>query len=168
MTLTRDKWAEWLLDRRHGGDPDALRATLEHLGRVRDRVLDAAEIRPGEVVLDVGCGDGLIAFGALERVGADGHVVFSDISDDLLATCRERAADVGALDRCSFVRASAEALEGIADESVDVVTTRSVVIYLPFEAKQRALEAFWRVLRPGGRAVLWEPINRFPQREDSF
>jgi 2-polyprenyl-3-methyl-5-hydroxy-6-metoxy-1,4-benzoquinol methylase len=60
-TRARDRWAAWLLERRHGGDPEALRVTLEHLGRVRERVLDAAAIAPGETVLDVGCGDGLIA-----------------------------------------------------------------------------------------------------------
>ena len=160
-----DRWAAWLLERRHGGDRDALVRTLEHLGRVRDRVLDTAEVREGDTLLDVGCGDGLIAFGALDR-GASG--VFSDVSQDLLDICRERAEELGVLDRCRFVRASAENLTGIADASVDVVTTRSVLIYLPYDAKQRALEEFHRVLRPGGRAVLWEPINRFTSRDDAF
>jgi ubiquinone/menaquinone biosynthesis C-methylase UbiE len=164
----RDRWAEWLLERRHGGDPDALEATLSRLGQVRDRVLEAAEIREGEVVLDVGCGDGLIAFGALDRVGESGRVVFSDVSQDLLDVCRERAAELGLLARCDFVRSAAEELAAVPDESVDVLTTRSVLIYLPFAQKQRAFDEFHRVLRSGGRAVLWEPINRFPQQEDSF
>lgn len=164
----RDRWAAWLLERRHGGDPDALRATLEKLGHVRDRVLDTAELRPGEVVLDVGCGDGLIAFGALDRVGTTGSVIFSDVSQDLLDVCRGRAEELGALDRCDFLLAGADNLAPIADASVDVVTTRSVLIYLPYEQKQRALEEFLRVLRPGGRAALWEPINVFANRENDF
>ena len=124
---------------------------------VRDTVLDKARLQPGDTVLDVGTGDGLIAFGALERLGPSGHVVFSDISQDLLDHCRAAAAAEGLLDRCRFVLASADSLDGIADASVDVVTTRSVLIYV--KDKTEALQAFYRVLRPGGRISVFEPIN---------
>ena len=166
----RDKWADWLLERRHGGDAQALEATVRGLGPVRDRVLDGARVHEGDVVLDVGCGDGLIAFGALERVGKNGRVIFSDVSRDLLDRCRELAAEMGALDRCEFVLAEAQRLEELADESVDVVTTRSVVIYVPLEEKQRAFDEFFRVLRPRGRLSMFEPINRFgyPEPDDRF
>ena len=130
---------------------------LEKLAGTRDRVLDGARLEEGETLLDVGCGEGLIAFGALER-GA-GHVVFADISEDLLAFCRDTADALGLAERCSFVRAGADELEGVADASVDVVATRSVLIYVA--AKQRAFEEFFRVLRPGGRIAIWEPINSF-------
>jgi hypothetical protein len=52
----RDKWSEWLLGRRDGGDPEQREKALEYLLPIRDRVLDNARIRPGEVVLDVGAG----------------------------------------------------------------------------------------------------------------
>jgi ubiquinone/menaquinone biosynthesis C-methylase UbiE len=153
----RDIWAEWLAEHRYGGDPEVRREMLERLGSVREKVLDRAAFAEGETLLDVGCGEGLIGFGALER-GA-GHVVFSDISDDLLDLCRETADALGVLDRCSFVNAEAENLAGINDASVDVVTTRSVLIYV--KEKARAFGEFFRVLRPGGRLSLFEPINRF-------
>ena len=155
-----DIWADWLRGRRSGGDPEYERAVLEALGDVRDRVLENAGLRAGETLLDVGCGNGLIGFGALER-GAD--VVFSDISDALLADCRTLAESAEALDRCRFVNAPADELAGIADGSVDVVTTRSVLIYV--EDKEGAFSEFQRVLRPGGRISLFEPINRFGMRE---
>lgn len=66
---------------------------------------------------------------------------------------------VGVLDRCSFVNASADDLRAIDDGSIDVVTTRSVLIYIT--DKDRAFREFARVLRPGGRISLLEPINRF-------
>src|SRR5204863_4709031 len=113
--VTRDRWAEWLAVRRFGGDPDVRRLHLERLSATRDRVLDLAEPGPGETLLDVGCGEGLIGFGALER-GA-GHVVFSDISDDLLDFCREAADGLGVSERCSFVNAGADALVGVDDAS---------------------------------------------------
>ena len=146
------------MDTRFGGDPAAReRLITELLYPVRDTVLDKAEFQPGDIVLDVGTGDGLIAFGALERLGPSGHVVFSDISQDLLDHCRAAAAAKGLLDRCCFVLASADSLDGIADASVDVVTTRSVLIYV--KDKTEALRAFYRVLRPGGRISVFEPIN---------
>ena len=53
------------------------------------------------------------------------------------------------VERCSFVKAAADDLAGVANESVDVVTTRSVLIYVADKA--RAVDEFMRVLRPGGR-----------------
>ena len=155
----RDRWARWLLERRHGGDAEARRRVLEALAPVRERVLDNARVAAGEVVLDVGCGDGLLGFGALERVGANGRVVFSDVSEDLLDQCLALAGQLGALERCAFVRASAEDLADVADRSADVVTTRSVLIFL--KEKAEAIAEFHRVLRPGGRLSIFEPINRF-------
>jgi arsenite methyltransferase len=160
MSTTRDRWSEWLAVRRFGGDPEIRRRNLERLAERRDRVLDLADLVPGETLLDVGCGEGLIGFGALER-GA-GHVVFSDISADLLDFCREAATELDVLDRSSFVKASADDLREIEDTSVDVVTTRSVLIYV--SDKQAAFAEFARVLRPGGRISLFEPINRFAER----
>ena len=154
-------WAEWLAVHRYGGDPEVRRRMREELVPVRDKVLDLARVAEGETLLDVGCGEGMVGFGALER-GA-GHVVFSDISDDLLEFCRKGAQGLGLSDRCSFVRADAAALDGMEDGSVDAVTTRSVLIYVA--EKARAFREFIRVLRPGGRLAFFEPINRFGMEE---
>jgi len=162
----RDIWAEWLAVHRSGGDPEVRRKMLEGLANVRDQVLDRAQLAEGETLLDVGCGEGLIGFGALER-GA-GHVTFSDISEDLLEVCHAAAEELGVHDRCSVVQAGAEDLAQIAERTVDVVATRSVLIYV--KDKRRVFEEFLRVLRPGGRAVVWEPINRFgmDERREGF
>jgi ubiquinone/menaquinone biosynthesis C-methylase UbiE len=156
---TQDKWAEWLLNRRHGGDPNQLEVTLDFLRPVRERVLTNAAVKEGDVVLDVGTGDGLIAFGALDLAGERGRVIFSDVSEDLLAHTRTLAGEMEVLDRCAFLLTAAEDLGALDDASVDVVTTRSVLIYV--EDKLRAFEEFHRVLRPGGRLSIFEPINIF-------
>jgi ubiquinone/menaquinone biosynthesis C-methylase UbiE len=130
----RDRWHRWLLDIRHGGDPAQLDLVRRELALIRDQVLDRAAVRSDDTLLDVGTGDGLVAFGALDRLGPDGRVVFSDISSDLLEHCRAAAAAAGQLDRCSFVAASADRLAGIADASVDVVTARSALIYVADKA----------------------------------
>jgi SAM-dependent methyltransferase len=160
-STTRDRWAEWLAERRFGGDPAFRADVLARLADTRDAVLDRADLRKGETLLDVGCGEGLLGFGALER-GA-GSVIFSDVSTDLLDFCREAASELGVLDRCRFVEAGADDLGSIDDESVDVVTTRSVLIYV--KEKAAAFGEFARVLRPGGRISIWEPINRFGSEE---
>lgn len=156
-----DCWAEWIRTRRSGGDPEYEAKTLENLAVVRDRVLDAAALERGETLLDVGCGNGLIGFGALDR-GAR-QVVFADVSAALLEDCRELAAKAGVVGRCRFVEAHAEDLRGVADASLDVVTTRSVLIYVA--DKELAFRECHRVLRPGGRASIFEPINRFGLEE---
>jgi len=147
-----DVWAEWLRNRRTGGSEEERRKLLAALGPVRDKILDDAEVGPGDTLLDVGCGDGLVGLGALER-GAD--VVFSDISQPCLDDCRALAGD-----RARYHLATATDL---GDVEADVVTTRSVLIYV--DEKQRAFDEFFRVLRPGGRLSIFEPINRFGMEE---
>lgn len=163
-----DRWAAWILEGRFGGDPEQAERALRELGRVRARVLEGAEVKKGDVVLDVGAGDGLIAFGALPLVGEGGKVILSDVSQDLLDVSRGLASSLEEGSRCEFVLARAEDLAPVADASVDVVTTRSVVIYL--KEKQRAFDEFHRVLRPGGRLSIFEPINSFssPEPEGRF
>ena len=167
MTKASDRWHRWLTDVRFGGDPAVREQILtDVLYPVRDTVLDKAQLKPGDTVLDVGVGDGLIAFGALERLSPSGHVIFTDISQDLLDHCRAAAAAEGQLDRCSFVLASADSLTAITDCRVDVVTTRSVLIYV--KDKAAALREFHRVLRPGGRVSVYEPINVLMHDPDRF
>src|SRR5687768_10171945 len=70
--------------------------------------------------------------------------------------------------RCQFLHASADDLSMLNNESVDVVTTRSVLIYV--SDKQQAFNEFHRVLKPGGQLSIFEPINRFafPEPPDRF
>src|SRR3982751_5467477 len=85
--------------------------------------------------------------------------------DEGVEECRKRA---DGDPRCSFVHAPAEDLSKIPDASVDVVTTRSVLIYC--DHKPSVFHEFFRLLRPGGRLSILEPINRFllEHRPDSL
>jgi ubiquinone/menaquinone biosynthesis C-methylase UbiE len=157
-----DRWARWLCERRSGGDPGVEDRIEPHLRRWRDLVLAGAAISPGDAVLDLGTGTGLIAFGALDLVGDDGEVIFTDVSDQLLGVCRVEAERLGALDRCRFLRCPADRVP-VAAGRVDVVTARSVLIYL--DDKAPAFREAFRVLRPGGRLSIFEPINRFAYPE---
>lgn len=160
-----DKWSRWLLETRFGGDEKAAAIALGFLTKVRDRLLDKAGLADGKTVLDVGAGDGLIAFGAVEWVGPTGRVIISDVSEPLLDRARQVADQLGVLSRCTFIKAKAEDLSAIESESVDLVTTRSVLIYV--DDKLSAFKEFFRVLKPGARAALFEPIDDHRMKDDS-
>jgi ubiquinone/menaquinone biosynthesis C-methylase UbiE len=159
MNSQRDRWAQWILTNRFGGDADLRERTMPMLYGIRDRVLAGAAIQPGDDVLDVGCGDGLLGVGALDLVDESGTVTFSDVSADLVAECRRALTD----ERCRFVHTGLPALDGIESASADVAMTRSVLIYVG--DKEGSFKALYRVLRPGGRLSIFEPINRFGSPE---
>jgi arsenite methyltransferase len=154
LTRQRDKWAEWLVETRfEGRSRQEIDEALASLADVRDRVLDRARIEPDDVVLDVGAGTGLLVFGALDRLGPDGFVIALDISvdclEELVATCDDP--------RVAYLVGGAHVLP-LPDAFVDAVLTRSVLIYV--REKPEAAREFFRVLRPGGRVSLFEPVNR--------
>jgi len=147
-----DRWSRWVLGGRDAGDARQRASTLAHLAPIRDKVLAGAEPLAGATLLDVGAGDGLIGLEARAR-GAE--VIFSDVSEALVAHLRELAPDARS------VVTRADDLQGIDDASVDIVTTRSVLIYVIDKAA--AFAAMRRVLKPGGRISLFEPINALMQ-----
>ncbi|MQA27709.1 MAG: methyltransferase domain-containing protein, partial [Micromonosporaceae bacterium] len=107
MTTNQDRWARWVLQRRDAGDVRVRQRGASQMAVYRAGVLDRAAVTDGDVLLDVGTGDGLIGFAALDRVGPGGQVIFSDISAELLAECRRRADADGLLERCRFVQVGA-------------------------------------------------------------
>ena len=148
----QDIWSKWLLNRRFGGDPERMNYMLDYLYPVRDKVLSRMNLDGGGTLLDVGSGDGLIAFGALEEFETC-RVIFSDISEDLLHHAHTLARNMDVQQRCEFVRAAADDLNVFDNESVEAVTTRSVLIYV--SAKQQAFKEFYRVLKPEGQLYIF-------------
>ncbi|MGH8144024.1 MAG: class I SAM-dependent methyltransferase [Steroidobacteraceae bacterium] len=151
-----DIWSEWLLYRRHGGDPDFDVAIKEDLKEWADRVLDLLPLRPDTTLADIGAGDGLIAFRAIERAGPALRVILTDISPSLLDHAQMVAIQRQVRDQCRFIQCAADDLEPLADASIDALCTRAVLAYV--HDKPKALREFYRVLKPGGRISLAEPI----------
>jgi ubiquinone/menaquinone biosynthesis C-methylase UbiE len=114
-------------------------------------LVELAALRPGERVVDVACGTGIVARLAVERVGAHGAVAGVDINPGMLAVARGVAPADTAID---WYEASAEALP-LPDESFDVALCQ---LGLQFVAdKPAALREMRRVLTPGGRLLFNVP-----------
>jgi ubiquinone/menaquinone biosynthesis C-methylase UbiE len=129
------------------------------LAPAQQRLLALADLKPGERVLDVACGTGLVTFPAAEAVGPAGHVLATDISEEMVKLITQLAAERG-VTNASFERMEAEDLGALADNSFDVVLTALGLMYVP--DVRRALEEQLRVLKPGGRAVaaVWGQRDR--------
>ena len=151
-----DAWSEWLLTRRHGGDAAYQRVVAADVARIAERLLDGAQLKPGMTLLDVGAGDGLIAFGAIARVGSSLRVILMDVSGPLLRHAETMAAERGVRGQCTFLQGSAEKLAGLEDATIDVATSRAVLAYVA--DKSAALRELYRVLKPGGRVSIAEPV----------
>jgi arsenite methyltransferase len=159
MTSTdSDAWSEWLLHGRHGGDTKYQQTIRDDVTKYADRVLDAARLSEGMTLADIGTGDGLVGLRAIERIGPSLNVLMTDVSSPLLRHVETLATQRSIRQQCTFFHCSAEALSGIEDASVDVVTTRSVLAYVV--DRGAALREFYRVLKPGGRISIAEPVLR--------
>ncbi|MFG2298081.1 methyltransferase domain-containing protein [Streptomyces sp. NPDC048603] len=116
----------------------------------RRTVLDTLALRPGERVLDIGCGPGLLAAEMAAAVGARGHVIGIDVSDSMLALARSRAVVPGGA-RVDLRPAAADRLP-CADASVDVAVSTQVLEYVA--DVPGVLAEIHRVLAPGGRVAV--------------
>jgi ubiquinone/menaquinone biosynthesis C-methylase UbiE len=105
---------------------------------------------PGERVLDVACGTGLVSFEAALAVSVSGHVLGIDLSDRMVDGA-ERGARQRRLSNCSFARMDGEIL-ALPDASFDLALCALGLMYMP--DPERALREMRRVLRPGGRVSL--------------
>jgi arsenite methyltransferase len=151
-----DVWSEWLLHLRHADDPAFAHVVRAEVERYADRVLDAARLAPGMTLADIGAGEGLIAFRAIDRIGHTLRVLIADVSAAMLRHAESLAIQRHVQGQCTFLQCSADRLDDIPDASVDVITTRAVLAYV--SDKSAALREFHRVLKPGGRISIAEPI----------
>jgi arsenite methyltransferase len=135
---------------------EKMASDLELLYRSRDvvrrrrLVRDALGARPGERILDIGCGPGFYVAELLEEVGSEGTVVGLDRSPQMLAIAARRCQ---AFDNVSFREAEATKLP-VDDGSFDAALCVQVLEYVPDVSA--ALKEMRRALRTGGRLVLWD------------
>jgi SAM-dependent methyltransferase len=120
--------------------------------------LDRAAARPGETVLDIGCGCGATTIGLAQAVGPAGRIVALDVSGPMLARATDRLADAGNVD---FVLADAAAYR-FTPASADLVFSRFGVMF--FGDPTAAFANLLKALKPGARAVFacWRKPSENP------
>jgi SAM-dependent methyltransferase len=140
----QDEFARGLYDVGETGDLPA-EAVLASLGCGNPTAL--ADLRPGEVVLDLGSGGGIDVLLSAKRVGPSGKAYGLDMTDEMLALARKNQREAG-VENVEFLTGEIEQIP-LPDASVDVVIS-NCVINLSLDKNKVLAEAF-RVLRPGGR-----------------
>ncbi|MDD3151032.1 MAG: class I SAM-dependent methyltransferase [Candidatus Gastranaerophilales bacterium] len=146
-------WTEWLVKSRFEYMSEEQKTqTLNWLFSVRDKVLDRANLKKDDVLIDIGTGTGLLTFGAYEKVK---KVIASDKFPDCLDECLKIAEQCEISANFEVMQSDAEKIN-LSDNSVDVVVMRSVLVHIL--DKQQCFNEFYRILKPKGRISLFEPI----------
>ena len=116
----------------------------------REKALDLADLKPGESVLDIGCGTGTLAIAAKQRVGPTGKVYGIDASAEMLARATRKATKAGAA--VVFQNSVVERLP-FSDGQFEAVLSTVMLHHLGRKARQQCAEEVRRVLKPGGRVL---------------
>ncbi len=125
-------------------------------GPMAEDLIESARLQPGERVLDVACGTGVVTRLAAERVGAAGRVTGLDVNPGMLTVARSETPSNVAID---WYEASAESMP-LAEQAFDVVLCQMGVQFMP--DKPAALREMWRVMNAGGRVYVSVPGPRPP------
>lgn len=114
-------------------------------------VIELARVKPGDRVLDVGCGPGSLTLTAQSYAGPGGKVYGIDASPEMIEAARKKAARAG-----SAVIFEVGLIEDLAfpEASFDVVISRLAIHHLPDDLKRKGFSEILRVLKPGGRLLI--------------
>ena len=125
--------------------------SLGHDGALRQETVTRAGVRPGDQVLDVGCGTGALTLVAARQAGAAGQVYGIDASPEMIRVAKRKG--VRAAAAVTFSTGLIERLE-YPDQMFDVVLSSLMMHHLTDELRRRGLLEIRRVLKPGGRVFI--------------
>jgi len=138
--------------------------TLGHIRRLRTLTVEQALLKPGESILDVGCGTGGVTIPAKIRVGENGSAAGIDPAPEMIVVARRKAQRTGI--EIDFRLGVIESLP-FPDGTFDAVTSSLMMHHLPEHVQVKGLAEIRRVLKPGGRILIADmkrPSNSFIKR----
>ena len=149
-------WSQWLNQTRfsHLNEEQKVQ-TLNWLIAVRDVILTKADIKEGQKIIDIGAGTGLLGFGVLEYFGDKVELIFSDKFQDCLDECKKLLDSMDVKHKASFLSSDCNDIK-LENNSVDKALMRSVLVHIL--DKQSAINEIYRILKPGGEFIGFEPI----------
>lgn len=137
-----DNWAK-ALDLRAAGDDQV---------RLRETILDLAAVRPGQTVVEIGCGTGPLLHALAEAVGPTGRVIGVEPQPVLAEIARSRMAERGLADRVQILQERGAATSA-AERSADLCIAQTVLCHLPAPDREATLDHMMRITRRGGRVM---------------
>jgi ubiquinone/menaquinone biosynthesis C-methylase UbiE len=120
-------------------------------------------VRPGDTVLDIGCGTGLFTLPCARRVGENGQVIAVDLQEGMLEILKQKATQEGLVRRIRFHKAEPNSLGLNYPGRVDVALGFCVIHEIPDAA--RLMQEVFSLLVPGGRFIIAEPKHEVPAGE---
>jgi ubiquinone/menaquinone biosynthesis C-methylase UbiE len=132
--------------------------TLGKEKRLRQLTLDTAQVKPGNKVLEIGCGTGTLTLAAKMRVGLSGEVEGIDIAPEMIAVASRKAARKG-ID-ISFRVGSIEEIP-FSDHRFDVVMCSFMIFHMPDEIRRKGFKEIYRVLKSGGHLFIIDGVDLF-------
>jgi ubiquinone/menaquinone biosynthesis C-methylase UbiE len=130
--------------------------TLGQASRLRRMTVDQALLKPGESILDVGCGTGGVTIPAKLRVGENGNAAGIDPSPEMIAVAKKKASRTGL--EIDFRIGVIESLP-YPDGTFDAVTSSLMMHHLPEHLRSKGLAEIKRVLKPGGRILIADMVR---------
>ena len=156
------RWAPWY-------DLLMTALTLGREKKLRQMEIELSGIKPGESVLEIGCGTGTLTLAAKERAGPTGSVAGIDLAPGMVARAQKKAARNGA--DVSFQEGSIAAIP-FADNRFDVVMCSFMIFHMPEDVQRKGIAEIARVLKPGGHLFIFDAVSLDPLmpvlKENSF
>jgi ubiquinone/menaquinone biosynthesis C-methylase UbiE len=133
--------------------------TLGRERKLRQMTMDLSQVKPGDRVLEIGCGTGTLTLAAKARAGPSGEVAGLDLAPEMVAKARSKAARKGV---DVTIREGSIANIPFTDDYFDVVMCSFMIYHMPEDVRRKGLAEINRVLKPGGHLFVLdtEPLDK--------
>lgn len=119
--------------------------------KLRQDTIKLAQVKPGDKVLEIGCGTGSLTLAAKEQAGPSGEVTGIDIAPEMVAKARQKATRNGA--DVSFQEGSIDNIP-FPDNHFDVVMCSFMIFHMPEDVRMKGFTEIFRVLKSGGHLFI--------------